>query len=98
MNKQKRIEELEKELKELKGQRFAEVQFSNKEYILLEDERGFGLVKTWMHKAGLNDFNSFERQNDGHFWIGGKDKPFEILLNGKWVYCDDYAPVRFLNE
>jgi len=95
----KKIEELKKFIeKEDKKQRFAEVQFSDKEYILLKDERGLGLVKTWIDKDCLNNFDYFKGENDGHFWIHGDTKPFEILLNGKWVYCDDYAPVRFLNE
>jgi len=102
MNKEQalqKIEELKKFIeKEDKKQRFAEVQFSDKEYILLKDKEGFGLVKTWIDKDGLNDFDYFEQFNKGTFWIQGNVKPFEIFLNETWVRCDDRAPVRFLNE
>jgi len=98
MNKQKRIEELERELKKLKGQRFAKVQYSDRKYILLKSKDGNILVETWFNKKDLNDFDYFERENLGQFWIRGNWQPFEILLNGKWVRCSKYTRVRFLNE
>jgi len=97
------IEEKSKEIIELKkklenNSRFAEVQFADEEYILLEVKNNFPLVETWLYQKDLNDFDWFKEENEGHFWIQGNVKPFEIFLEDKWVYCNERTLVRFLNE
>ena len=76
--------------------RFLEVQFSNEEHILLENEDNFPLVETWGSQKLLNNFEVLREQDFGHFIINGYMNNFEFFYKDEWLRCDTFMPVRFL--
>ena len=79
-------------------ERFLKVKFSDRKFVLLEDEEESSLVETWDNDNDLNNFEYFMKNNDdvGHFWIGGNVCKFEFKYKGEWLKCDKLMEVRFL--
>jgi len=100
MKTKEMIEALEKKGYEIKEpeSRFLRLRHSDRKFILLEDEEGGWLVRCWFEKENLNDFECFEKENLGHFWIKGGTRPFEMLINGVWRRVEEKVYVRFLRE
>ena len=85
-----KTEEMIKALKEKgyeikKLERFLKVKFSDKDDVLLRDENGNVLIRTWDNKRDLNDFENFKKADIGQFWIRGNMRKFEFLYNGEWL-------------
>lgn len=98
MNEKEALEFLKEKGYKIEKPKFAEVQHSYTKNVLLETKNGNWLVKTWGQKEDLNDFEYFEEREKGHFWINGNVCPFQIKINGRWIRCNEFAPVRFLRE
>ncbi len=92
------IEALQEKGYKVEKPKFEEVQFSNRQGVLLETKDKEWLVETWDYKENLNNFELFEKVNSGHFWINGRLNSFQIKINGEWKMCNEFAPVRFTRE
>ena len=77
--------------------RFLKVKVSDRGEIFLIDENKNNLVRIWATMENrLNDFEYFEKEDAGHFWINGDACKFEFKYKGKWLECNNIMDVRFL--
>ena len=99
-NKEEMINFLKEKGYEIKKteSRFIEVQFSNRNNVLLEDGDGNGLIGAWRDEEFLNNFECFTDRNIWHFVISGEANKFEFLYKGEWLICDNSMPILFLKK